>query len=474
MAEREAIPLRPVGVEPAHQHVATYEAPYRWFIAASLTLGIGGGFMLAMLLPLARAFEWQWGAGVRSQALVEAHGQLQLIGFGGLFVMGMALRLMPRFSGRPLAYHALVPWLIPAVASSLILRSVAQPWGDGALRGGGLIVSAVLLLAAAGAFAAIVWRTLAHRDSRADATGYFLMLGALGYVAGAVLNLLQVIEMARDGLPFAPVSKQTAQTFAQLYGFLLMFVSGIGLRAVPTFTGVPRRWNVLRVAALALACGVALFVGAMLWIAYRSSSSTTVARVGDAGLLLTAAVFAVLVWLTGALWPSKNRVAAASQTAFWFVRSAFAWMLVAAVLTAWYAIRALADGGMPDSFEIDAIRHTLTVGVVVMMIVGMATLIVPEFAGRRLQHPDERWLLRVMIVSLNVAVALRLWPAIEGINWLANTRYWPMAAAGGLASGVVIVFAAMFAQSYVEQRRPGWGSAGSLAAQRSRKDEAAP
>ena len=181
----------------------------------------------------------------------------------------------------------------------------------------------------------------------------------------------------------------------------------------------------------------------------------------------------MLVWLTGALWPSKHRVAAASQTAFWFVRSAFAWMLVAAVLTAWYGIRAFADGSMPDLFELDAMRHTLTIGVLTMMIVGMAMLIVPEFAGRRLQHPDERWLVRGMIVSLNAAAALRLWPAIEGINWLATTRYWPMAAAGGLASGVVVVFALLFAQSYAEQRAPGWGAPAALAERRGER-EAAP
>ena len=172
------------------------------------------------------------------------------------------------------------------------------------------------------------------------------------------------------------------------------------------------------------------------------------------------------VYVSGALWPSKNRVAAASQTAFWFVRSAYAWMLVAAVLTAWYGVRAFADGSLPDTYELDAIRHVLTVGVLTMMIVGISMLIVPEFAGRRLQHPNERWLPRSMIVALNAATALRLWPAIEGINWLTATRYWPMAASGALASGVVIVFAAMFAESYFEQRTPGWGSPAALAARR--------
>jgi len=452
----ETIPLRTVGdAPPPHAHA--YEAPYRWFIVASLALGIGGGFMLALLLPLARAEEWAWSDGIRWEALIQAHGQLQLIGFGGLFVMGMAFRLMPRFSGQPLAFRVLVPALIPVIGTSLILRSLAEPWSDGAARDVGLITSAVLLLAGGIAFAAIMCGTLLHRESRAEATGYFFVLGAIGFCAGAAINLVQTFEIVRTGLPIAPVSKQTAQVFAQQYGFLLMFISGVGLRAVPTFTGAPRRAIASRGVALLLACGVALFTGAVLWITYRSSSATA-ARAGDVGQLLTAAAFALAVWLSGALWVSKNRVAAASQTAFWFVRSAYAWMLIASLLTAWYAVRAFAAGGLPDTFELDAIRHVLTIGVVTMMIVGMAMLIMPEFAGRRLQHPDERWLLRAMIVALNAAAALRLWPSIEGVNWLASTRYWPIAASGGLASGVVIVFAAMFAQSYFEQRTPGWGA----------------
>lgn len=413
--------------------------------------------MLAVLLPLARAEKWAWSDGIRWQALIQAHGQLQLIGFGGLFVMGMAFRLMPRFSGRPLAYRAFVPTLIPLIMASLILRSVAEPWSDGMPRDAALIGSAVLLLVGGAAFATIICGTLCHRDSQAEATGYFFVAGALGFCAGAVLNLLQVIEMVRDDLPIAPVSKETAQVFIQQYGFLIMFVSGVGMRAVPTFSGASRMPNATRAAALLLATGVALFTLAMLWITYRSYSETA-ARVGDVGQLATAAAFAVSVWVSGALWPSKNRVAAASQTAFWFVRSAYAWMLVAAVLTAWYGVRGLVDGALPDTYELDAIRHVLTIGVLTMMIVGMSMLIVPEFAGRRLQHHDERWLLGAMIAALNASAALRLWPAIEGVNWLTATRYWPITASGSLASSVVIVFAAMFAQSYFEQRAPGWGS----------------
>jgi hypothetical protein len=100
------------------------------------------------------------------------------------------------------------------------------------------------------------------------------------------------------------------------------------------------------------------------------------------------------------------------------------------------------------------------------MVVGFGMMIVPEFAGRRLQHPGERPLLLAMLAAVNAATVLRVWPAIEGVGWLAETRYWPMAAAGALAGAVVLVFALMFVQSYLEQRRPGWASPETLALRR--------
>jgi hypothetical protein len=178
---------------------------------------------------------------------------------------------------------------------------------------------------------------------------------------------------------------------------------------------------------------------------------------------MTAAAFVLLAWGSGALTPAANRVAAASQTQFWFVRSTFAWSVVAGGLTAWYAAGAFSEGRGIDQFEMDAIRHTLTIGVIAMMIIGMSLLIVPEFAGRRLQHPNEKPLIIAMLIALNVSVFLRIWPAAHGIDWLESTRYWPMAISGALAATVLIVFAAMFAQSYVEQRKPNWASPAALA-----------
>lgn len=458
---RTSIPLTPVHGAPAPPQ--RYEAPYQAYVFASFTLAIGGGFALAVMLPLARAAQWNWGQ--TWPALVEAHGQLQLDGFAGLFIFGMAFRMMPRFSGRDLAYPAFVRAAMPLVAASLLLRAFAQPAADGAARDAALVASAVLLLAGALAFAAVVLRTLVHPDSRAEATGWFFVCGALAYVAAAALNAWLVGDMVRDSLAVVPVARKPALLFVQLYGFVLMFVAGVSTRAVAMFSGRPRAAMLGRVAAVLLAAGAVLFAAAVLRASY--AYSRTAARAEDLGLLTAAVALLAVVWMSGVFHPRANRVAAASRRPFLLVRAALAWLAFAALLTAWYAARALRDGAVVDAFEMDAIRHALAVGVVTMIIAGMGMMVLPEFAGRRIQRPREGWIPVAMFVALNAAAVLRVWPALEGVDWIADTRYWPMTAAGVLAEAVVVVFAFMFAQSWLEQRAPGWGSTETLARRRS-------
>ena len=459
--ERMTIELRP-STPPAHD-----DGPYRAFIFMSLVLGVGGGFALATLLPLARTLKWDWG--LRWQGLMHAHGQLQLMGFAGLFVMGMSFRVAPRFTGRALPFPALVRAVMPLVAASLVARAVAEPAGDSTLRDGALVASAVLLLAGGAAFAAIILRLLVHPASRAQSSGWFLVLGAFAYIGGAIINLLQVIDVVRDGLPFAPLAREQSQVVVQYFGFLLLFMGGITTRAIPTFTGRPRADRAGRVTAVALAAGVAAVGVAGVVASYAGLSrhgAEIEMRIEDAGMLLVAAALASMAWITGVFHPRANRVATASRLPFLFVRSAMGWLVIGALMLGWYAARGFLHGEAVDTFEMDAVRHALTVGVTTMMVVGFGMMIVPEFAGRRLQHPHESWLVLAMLASLNVATALRVWPAIEGLSWLASTRYWPMAAAGALAEGTVVVFALMFVQSYFEQRRPAWASPEALAARR--------
>jgi hypothetical protein len=235
---------------------------------------------------------------------------------------------------------------------------------------------------------------------------------------------------------------------------------------VPNLTDNSRPERPARVAVALLAAGVAAYAGAS-WYASHDGVTDAVARVSDGGLMLVGAAFVLVAWLSGVFRPGANRVATASQVQFWFVRAAMAWLAAGGGMMIWFALRAAGEPRIVDAFAVDAIRHTIAVGVIANMIIGMAMLVVPEFAGRRLQHPDERWLVVSMIVALNVAAALRVWPALEGIDWLETTRWWPMALAGTLTEIVLIAFAAMFAQSWWEQRPKGWATPAALAQRRS-------
>ena len=462
------IPLRALNPEPPHQHAPRpqpYDAPYRLFLATSLVLAIGGGFLLALLLPLARALEWDWGT--RWDALVQAHGQLQLIGFTGLFTAGMAFRLMPRFSGVPLKFPRLIAWIIPLVAVALVLRAVSQPLSDGVARDTLLLLSAALLVAGALAFASVIWRTILDPGSRAEATRWFFAFGALAFVVASLLNFAFVVDVVRDDLNTVPALKQNALIVIEELGFILMFLGGVGLRAVPNLVGRPRPERAAVVTAIVLAAGVGVYAAVVLWGAYDTLTDA-LARTADIALIAAAAPSVSIVWLSGVFRPSANRVAGPSQVQFWFVRAAMAWLIAGGVMLAWFSLRAFADGRIVDAFAMDAVRHTIAVGVLTNMIMGMAMLVVPEFAGRRLQHPDERWIVVSMIVALNVAAALRVWPALEGIDWIESTRYWPMAIAGILAEAVLVVLAFMFFQSWREQRPKDWATPQSLARLRGR------
>jgi hypothetical protein len=447
------IPVRAVGTPERTAHRP--EPPYRLFIATSLAVAVGGGFVLALLLPLARALAWDWG---RSwQPAAQAHGQLQLGGFVAIFIAGMALRMMPRFSGRPLAFASTGAAIAPLLAAAVLLRAAALPAADGAGRDVVLVAGAVLGAAGALLFAAIVWGTLLSRESRAEATAWFFLLGAAALAAQSVLLLALTAEMVRDSLEMLPPAKDEALVTLQLYAFAVMFIGGVGTRAVPTLTGNERPQAAARVAAFALAAGAAVASGAEAWSGFRGASEA-LARAADVGLLTAAGGVAALAWGTGVVRPRADRVAAASHLPFWFVRAGVGWMVIGAGLLAWYAAHALHDGRPPDSFEADAARHTFTLGVVTMLILGMGMLLLPEFAGRRLQRPNERVLPTAMLVALNAAVVLRVWPAMRGLHWLSDDRYWPMAASGALAEAAVLAFALMFAQSAWEQRTPAWGA----------------
>ncbi|HEV2660781.1 MAG TPA: hypothetical protein VGU68_09280, partial [Ktedonobacteraceae bacterium] len=148
-----------------HQkHVSfVHIAPY---LRASLLLGSGGGFALATVLtlfPISGIPLGSWW-----EAVVQTHGHLQLFGWAGLFVVGVALYFLPRLRGTPLARPALLPWLLGVQVASLLLRFLSQPLlvATGALLWKILfILSGVLEALALPAIFLLLLQTVLHKQT---------------------------------------------------------------------------------------------------------------------------------------------------------------------------------------------------------------------------------------------------------------------------------------------------------------------
>jgi hypothetical protein len=428
--------------------LAAGEPPYQVFVLSSLGLAVGAGFALATLLPLNVVLDWGWGT--RHTALVQAHGQIQVLGWAGLLIIGMAYRLMPRFSGRPLP-SSLAVWVSwAALVVSLLLRLAAQPAGDGWWRDVGLITSGAFGVLSGAAFALAVASTLAHRQSRAGATGYFFLLGSVAFLLQSLLNLaLLALSVERGESVLRPL-EAAALLHLQLYGFIMMFVLGVASRAVPTFSGLPRPELSARLLALALAAAVVAYAFGALWAAFGGRSAGPY-RLEAAAIALLGPLFLGAVWTVGVFRPAANRLRPASQPQIWFVRSAFLWLAIGGGLAAYYGTRAAVDGSPVDYYGIDALRHVVGLGVASVMMVGMAILVLPEFAVRRMQRRTEGVLPLVILVLLNVGAALRVGTAMAAPHWLSADRYWPTAVAGGLAWVAVALFAVLFVRSLVQR-----------------------
>ncbi|MFN8637983.1 MAG: hypothetical protein U0360_00640 [Dehalococcoidia bacterium] len=132
-----------------------------------------------------------------------------------------------------------------------------------------------------------------------------------------------------------------------------------------------------------------------------------------------------------------------------------AWLTLAGVLLAGFAIARVVGGEGLQTAELDSVRHIVAVGVVLSTIVGMAQMILPEFAGERLLGRQAAWRGMAFGVALTIATVLRA-GARPLAAWLPSAVvWWSMSVAGVLALGVVAALGWFFLRGCA---RTGWCS----------------
>ena len=422
---------------------------YRLFILSSLALAGLAGLVLGVHIPVGRLLHWSSEA--RRPDIIQVHGQVQLLGFAGLFVMGMSLRMMPRFANTHLRFEGLIAPVWGLIVASLATRAFVMVWlPDGPHSILAIWTQFCLLLAGAG-YLLVVFGTLLIDTRPLEGTAWFFLAGSTFFLLQAALGTLIAIDEAADDTRVVSYVPNMAVLYLQI-GFLLSFIAGVATRALPTMSGIPRpEAGAKRVAAL-LSASVLLVALPLVWLEYQGYSSG-VARLSDLGLVGLGLSLIAIVALSGVMRPARDRTRPASQPHMRLVRLSFAWLLFGSVEAVYFGSRALVEGGLPSFYNLDAFRHTLALGGVTALIMGMALMIVPEFAGERRGANRQAAMSTALLVALGAATILRVGPALLANSLGPDVRNTSMAVAGVLAEFALLYFAASFVRLLMAARR---------------------
>jgi|GEM_PF-576006 len=427
---------------------AKEDRSYLGFIAAALAAALAGGFVFGTWVPLAST--GTAGGADRVPWMIQAHGWVQLQGWSGLFVAGMAVRLIPRFAGRrPVRKRVTLP-LLAVLTLPVLLRIAGQPWAEGDTADAVALAIGVSTAIGAGGVAAVLSWTLAAGRKAREPWRYFAWAGTIWWAAWAVLALVNIPRAeATPGLLDA--RDNDALLWVVMLGPISNFIWGVQSRSVPIFFGrktPPARqtWPLL----------VALNLGGILILEGSLDEETGYAWAG-AGFVLAGAALVVLPPTVGAVYGQAKRLRPRARFAARFIIAGNVAATAAGALLVLGGVDMLTggeSGGPWPGFEVrDAARHLIGVGTITMLILGMARLIAPVFALERTESGVPQLLERLPFWLLVAAAALRAGVPLLGDSLDRDAGQHTIAAAGVLAWLGIATFAGSVARAALAEPR---------------------
>jgi hypothetical protein len=337
-----------------------------------------------------------------SPAWLQAHGHAQVFGWIGSFILGIGFYSIPKMRGatKPAFSAAWACWAMWTIGVAMRWAANVYDWQWRLL----LPLSGILELAA---FLIFFRAVSQHRpeDSGKDRLEpwiWVVISASTGLMLALIANLAACVYLAlRGASPALPHSLDQRYLVLVAWGFLVPFVWGFSTKWMTVFLGLKPLRPRLLVSAL-----VVNFAGVVLTLVGWGAEATGLFVVS------TALAIAALRMFEPARQEAKTRGVHPSFP--FFVRMAYGWLLMAALLGVGAALWDSSGGIWGAS------RHALTVGFIAMMVFCVGQRILPAFAGMRLL-----WSTRLMfagLVLLTIGCTLRVSSEVLAYQGYAN---WP-------------------------------------------------
>ncbi|HHV85208.1 MAG TPA: NnrS family protein [Petrimonas sp.] len=391
-----------------HVKVPLANRIYRFFFISALviifTLGCMWGAINLLLIGLEGSFhgiDYSW---------VLAHGHAMVFGFVGLFIMGFSFQAIPRYTGITLWRPRLALSALPLMITGILLQALAHviaprpPYLLLGVAAGGLQLVAVAI------FVLVVVRTLHGTHVRRNNDGF--IYAALGwFLLAAIINpiIFSLFESAgtEEEFLFNVSSFNIPYRDIQTLGIAVVMILGMSLHILPHAYGFREpssRWRKFLLWGVngAILFGVISFTAGMTTGVHWWHAANGISYI----ILLVAAIG------TPIQFRLFRRVPEGSDRSLKFIRAAYLWFIVAMLLLAFgpyymFGIYLPMTGGEnPFSHAyFGAYRHALTVGFIMMMIVGVSSKVVPIFSGIDIRKTNSLW---AVFILLNLGNAWRI------------------------------------------------------------------
>ncbi|HTS70039.1 MAG TPA: NnrS family protein [Terriglobia bacterium] len=343
-----------------------------WGAVTLLQIAQGGTFLQVRLVPA-----------------IQAHAHAMIFGWMGLFVMGFAYQSFPRFKfvalWRPDLANLTLYLMLVGIAAR-VGAELLQPMPVGVGLG---ILAAAAELAAITLFILIILKTAKqtvqpHQRYEKFIFGAFFWFFVQAIVSD-VLFFAKVTAASADQLVMRIVLIDGPLRDIQLLGFGALIIAGVSQRFVPAVYGLgnPRRdrqslifWLINGSLLLDVASYVLLFSTGNLYF--------------SAGLELAFILMALwAILLVGQLRVFVKNTQ--GDRSLKFIRAAYAWLLVSMAMLPFFLVYSgLTHQGFSHAF-LGSYRHAYTVGFVSMMILGVASRVVPILAGADSHKLSSLW-----------------------------------------------------------------------------------
>ena len=404
-------------------------------VGIALTTGFGYAAVLAVLIGFERSMGDWWAA------MLQAHGHAQLMGWTGLFIVGVSLYFVPRLAGVPLRFPRLVPWICATLPVGILLRTLAQPLLDATIpetvRLGlrwGMGLSGLAEGAGVGLYLALLIGTVrrAARDRPAlRSVRIFLGMAVCGWALYATLNSVLVLSAAHSGDSLVPIAWNRFGIDLFVGLALIPAAMAFSIRTFPLYLRLPAvNWPVHRLGLVYLLALTLEHLPFMIELLNILPGQAAIGRLASsAGGGLKAGALLTFTWKIDILlrrrppWtvnrfgepgPERRptRPGLPDYGEFgrfeWLLYAAYAWLVLGAGLELIAGLAVL--GGFPSPADPDAVRHVYLAGFISLLIFGMAPRMLPGFLHKRqIAYPG---LVAVTFWTAGAAALFRIAPLL--------------------------------------------------------------